>query len=107
MIHDRKTAVLIGDSEKNLTEMVEIARDFAGRGFLTIIPWRRPESGSELLKSFNSYEEFDQLESACKAADLLVMVNLNGMTDQMEYIASKFSNTDVVWLIPAEDRNAD
>lgn len=107
MINERKLAVLIGDSEKNLTEMVEIARDFSGRGFLTIIPWQRLTSGSELLKSFNAYEDFDQIESACKSADLLVMVNLNGITDQMEYLARKFANTDVVWLIPTEDRNED
>lgn len=104
----RKIAALIGDATQNGKEIHEIATQLNGRGFLVIIPF--PTSGpSNLLSAFDSFESQDIQDTALDLADLIVMVNLNGITDEMEYIAGRNRNKDIVWIktpteeIPNED----
>lgn len=98
----RKIAALIGDPNKHEKEIYEIATQLNGRGFLVIIPFR-PAVMSDLLLTFNQFEAQDIQETAIDLADLIVMVNVSGITDEMEYVAGRNRNKDIVWIQPTED----
>ena len=98
----RKIAALIGNPGEHEKEIYEIATQLNGRGFLVIIPFR-PAVISDLLSTFNQFEAQDIQETAIDLADLIVMVNINGMTDEMEYVAGRNRNKDIVWIQPMED----
>ena len=106
MQNGRKIATLIGDSNKRLKEIIEIASQLTARGFLTIIPF--PEDNRDsILHAFDAYESQDIQETAIALADLIVMVNLDGITDVMEYIALHNRNKDVVYIVPQEKDDVD
>ena len=98
----RKIAALIGNASQHEKEIYEIATQLNGRGFLVIIPFR-PAVMSDLLSTFNQFEAQDIQETAIDLADLIVMVNVDGMTDEMEYVAGRNRNKDIVWIKSMEE----
>lgn len=108
MQHGRKIAAVVGDADKHFDKLCEIGASLTARGFLVYIQFQQPPT-SELLSTFEKFEEYDIIEAAAHLADLIVIANIDGLTDQMEYVLHQWASTskDIVYVVPPPDDKDD
>lgn len=110
MIQNRKVAVVIGNAnDEGIYETIKnISKQLYNRGFIVISPFPYLENVLDAFaERFSRAERFEQMEAAVSVADLIVMENTKGITDDMEFFANANPRADVMWVIPKEDVNGE